>query len=50
MLRTYEGTLKDNHIDWSGEAPDSKQRLMYILRYWMKKRIAGGVAAAWLRL
>ena len=27
MLRTYEDTLKDNHIDWSGETPDSKQRL-----------------------
>lgn len=27
MLRTYEGTLKGNQIDWSGEAPDSKQTL-----------------------
>lgn len=27
MLRTYEGKLKGNQIDWSGEAPDSSQPL-----------------------
>ena len=27
MLRTYEGTLKGNRIDWSGEAPAPEQPL-----------------------
>ena len=27
MLRTYEGTLKGNRIDWSGEAPTEDQAL-----------------------
>ena len=27
MLRTYEGTLKGNRIDWSGEAPTPEQPL-----------------------
>ena len=27
MLRTYEGTLEDSRIDWSGEAPTSKRPL-----------------------
>ena len=27
MPRTYEGILKGNKINWSGEAPDSEQKL-----------------------
>lgn len=27
MLRTYEGTLKGNRIDWSGEAPTQDRAL-----------------------
>lgn len=27
MLHTYEGTLKGNQIDWSGEAPTPKRAL-----------------------
>jgi len=27
MLRTYEGTLRGNRIDWSGDAPTPKRAL-----------------------
>jgi hypothetical protein len=27
MLRTYEGTLKGNRIDWSGDAPTPERAL-----------------------
>ncbi len=28
MLRTYEGILKGNQIDWNGEAPTSERALL----------------------
>jgi hypothetical protein len=30
MLRTYEGTLKGNRIDWSGEAPGAPEQTLHV--------------------